>query len=284
MESETPRPRSGEVERTARIFQAGSYPDRGLTIGPGDLDAIAGAFSSPAPVLVEHLEGPLRLGWLKRVWREGPSLFGRLVFSRAAWELMRECGARALSLGLDRETLRIREVSLVSRPRVAGAQVFSERIVRAGEFQLDDEEETETLTEKASGTVRPAPAGETGRDAAGLRERLRLSEAQQELKRFIEEGKVSPGASAHALAILCSDSPKAVCFADGTRSSAAQAFRQFLEAQPPVVLFGETAPAGPAAPRHGVSRELLEAFGLSDDDIARYARMSREEWNGRTAG
>ncbi len=128
------------VERTARLFEAGRYPDRRLDIGPGELDAIAGAFSSPAPVLVEHLDGPLRLGWLTRVWREGTALFGRLVFSRAAWELMRECGARALSLGLERDSLRIREVSLVSRPRVAGARVFSEPAVRAAEFHLDLDE------------------------------------------------------------------------------------------------------------------------------------------------
>lgn len=284
MAGDRPRPESGEVERTARIFQAGSYPERGLEIGPGDLDAIAGAFSSPAPVLVEHLEGPLRLGWLTRVWREGASLFGRLVFSRAAWDLMRECGARALSLGLDRETLRIREVSLVSHPRVAGAQVFSRRAVRAAVFHVDDEEESTALTEAAKDDIRPVGTGEEGRDAAELRERLRISEAEKTLKQFIEEGKIAPAAAGAALAILSADDPAAVCFADGSRSSAAQAFRQFLEAQPPVVLFGETAPAGSPGRRHGVSRDLLEAFGLSDDDIARYARMSEEEWNGRIAG
>jgi hypothetical protein len=250
MAGDRPRPESGEVERTARIFQAGSYPERGLEIGPGDLDAIAGAFSSPAPVLVEHLEGPLRLGWLTRVWREGASLFGRLV----------------------------------SRPRVAGAQVFSQRAVRAAVFHVDDEEESAALTEAAKDDIRPVETGEEGRDVAEIRERLRISEAEKTLKQFIEEGKIAPAAAGAALAILSADDPAAVCFADGSRSSAAQAFRQFLEAQPPVVLFGETAPAGSPGRRHGVSRDLLEAFGLSDDDIARYARMSEEEWNGRIAG
>src|SRR5690606_37678542 len=68
------------------------------------------------------------------------ALFGRLAFTQAAWDLLKESGAKALSLGLDRETLAIREVSLVRFPRIASARVFSDTALALFTFDLLPEE------------------------------------------------------------------------------------------------------------------------------------------------
>src|SRR5437016_4111892 len=43
------------VERECLLFEAGDYPDRGVTITPGDLQAIATNTLGELPVRIEHL-------------------------------------------------------------------------------------------------------------------------------------------------------------------------------------------------------------------------------------
>ena len=52
------------VRRRAKLFEAGDYPDKGVTVAPETLQALANGFSQPVPVLVEHAESPLQLGFL----------------------------------------------------------------------------------------------------------------------------------------------------------------------------------------------------------------------------
>jgi len=111
------------VERDALLFRAGSYPDKDLEVTEEDLDQMVESFT-PAPIKVEHMDTPLRLGILTRIWRVGRELFGRLAFNPLAWALARECGATKLSVAVRRDKSSLQEVSLVRSPRIADAAVF----------------------------------------------------------------------------------------------------------------------------------------------------------------
>ena len=56
------------IEREAKLFEAGSYPDRGIEITEEDLDRII-ANASEAPIRIEHTATPFdgALGVLKSV-------------------------------------------------------------------------------------------------------------------------------------------------------------------------------------------------------------------------
>jgi hypothetical protein len=112
------------VERRAKLFEAGEYPDKGLTITTDHLDALVRNFARPVPVLVEHAESPLEMGMLRSVERVGTELFGQIALSAEAHALVERSGARALSLGLSTNLDQIREVSLVRNPRVPDARLF----------------------------------------------------------------------------------------------------------------------------------------------------------------
>ena len=45
------------IEREAKLFEAGSYPDRGIEITEEDLDSIV-ANTHEAPVRIEHIDTP----------------------------------------------------------------------------------------------------------------------------------------------------------------------------------------------------------------------------------
>lgn len=123
---ESPASEAGWIERRAKLFEAGDYPDKGVSITPESLERIAREFSGPVPVLVEHSPSPLRIGELVRVEARGGELFGTLRLSREANALIERSGARALSLGLSPDLARIEEVSLVAHPRVPSARLFGE--------------------------------------------------------------------------------------------------------------------------------------------------------------
>lgn len=62
------------------IFRAGDYGERGR-FGEEDLDAIAGAYDPQkheAPQTLDHAKAGPAYGWVKKVWREGASLFASL--------------------------------------------------------------------------------------------------------------------------------------------------------------------------------------------------------------
>src|SRR4030042_1004926 len=89
------------IEREAKLFEAGSYPDRGIETTEEDLDRIAES-TSEAPVRVEHSDTPFdgALGVLKSVYRKGKELFGKLCFTQAAWELIKLATAKRLSVAI----------------------------------------------------------------------------------------------------------------------------------------------------------------------------------------
>ncbi len=112
------------VDRPAKLFEAGDYPDKGLTVSPADLVKLAESMEAPVPILIEHAESPLEIGYLTDIRAEGDELLGTVALTQEANALIEQSGAKSLSLGLLADLSGIKEVSLVSDPRVPDAQIF----------------------------------------------------------------------------------------------------------------------------------------------------------------
>lgn len=241
-------------ERPARLLEAGTYPDKDLTLTTDDLDEIVARFSAgDVPVKVEHLDSPLDpLGTVRRVWREGTALLATLAFPDDLAGFLRRRGAAKLSVGLAREPLALREVSLVLKPRVATATLMAED------------------THGAEDTHRA--------EVVRLRAELVSREVEAHLAAFKAQGRIVPASEAPARALLASAGEATVTLSDGPEPIA-RVFRRFLEAQPPVVLLSEVAPSGPegGSPKEFTQSEhtfLWERLGV---DPARVAALLREE-------
>ena len=135
------RPTGATIRRKAMLFRAGAYDNKGVTVTPADLIRLAEAFT-PVPLLVEHAESPLDLGELAGVEAVGDTLFGTVALSESADRLLRESGATGLSIGLAADLSAIRELSLVKRPRVDGARLFSrpDRVTFEADLELPPRE------------------------------------------------------------------------------------------------------------------------------------------------
>jgi hypothetical protein len=112
------------IEREAKIFEAGSYPDKDIEVTEAELDNIINGFQA-VPIKVEHEDSPLKLGSLTRIWRKGKELFGMLAFPKPAFDLLQYSGAQRLSSAIKRDKSGISEVSIVRHPRVADAAYYS---------------------------------------------------------------------------------------------------------------------------------------------------------------
>ena len=217
--------REGWVERQAKLFEAGEYPDKGIAVSDDDLAALVRGFSEPVPVLIEHAESPLELGFLTAVTREGKELHGTVALSREADALVRRSGARGLSLGLSPDLRSIREVSLVRRPRVAGAGFFS-----GGQYV------------EFSGSLlsTPDPSSSPGAGLALAEPLGRGDEEGSPLARLVREGRMVPAQVPFAEALLACES---VVEFSGDKRPLRELLIALLERQPPLALFGQTAPA-----------------------------------------
>ena len=226
------------VERRAKLFEAGDYPDKGIAVSDDDLAALVEGFSAPVPVLIEHADSPLQLGFLTAVERAGRELHGTVSLSAEADALVRRSGARGLSLGLSPDLRTIREVSLVRHPRVAGAGFFSaaECVVFSGEI-LSDLSPRPPLRDEplGEGELRPHPTLPQG---GGI--------PSETLSKLVREGRMVPAQVPFAEALLACDG--AVEFS-GDRRPLRELLLALLERQPPLALFGQTAPASPGIDR-----------------------------------
>ena len=189
-----------EVVKHAKLFEAGAYPDKELTVSEKDLDEMART-SGEVPITVGHLdphsENPLRIGVVTHLRRKGRELFGVLRFAPEAWALVLRSGAKYLSVCLDRLRKRLVEVSLVVRPRVPDARV---RFVEAGAPMRIDVPFDSTLDDRA-GAVRAAIYESLGPDVwvAEVYEDHAIVERGPDLLqlpyRFTREGNVKLGRS-----------------------------------------------------------------------------------------
>lgn len=126
------------IERVAKLFEAGDYPDKGVSFGEADIQALVDSFESEVPVKIQHTDTAFdgMLGAVRSVWRRGKELMGRVAFAPDTWSLIDRCGARRLSVGLSYDPLALREVSIVDNPRVATAQVFADCITFSGTVEF----------------------------------------------------------------------------------------------------------------------------------------------------
>ena len=167
------------------------YADKGVTVSPDDLAALQAGFAGPVPVLVEHAESPLELGFLTEVAAVGSELFGTLALSPEASALIERSEARALSIGLTPDLRSIREVSLVRFPRVADARLFDG-------VRFD--------------CALPVPLSHRCR---ALESELLEAKVRREVEELIRQGRLTPAQAQFAEALL--RSPDLVAFDGGSQ-------------------------------------------------------------------
>ena len=214
------------TDRRAKLFQAGVYADKGLTVTPDHLAALAAGFDGPVPVLIEHAQSPLELGYLTGVEHAGDELFGTVALSREADALLRSCGASSLSVALAPDLSRLVEVSLVRSPRVADARLFGAS--GGSEIRFDSVLDEEPPVE---------PRATEDADLARLLDEGRLFPAQVEAaRRLLEHGRTRFDADSRGIRRLLLD---------------------LLESRPPSALFSELAPAPPVADADAAAELLL---------------------------
>lgn len=240
------------IEREAKLFEAGSYPDRGVEITEEDLDRII-ANSSEAPIRIEHTATPFdgALGVLKSVYRRGRELFGRLSFTKAAWELVSEANAKRISIAIKRDKSAISEVSLVREPRIADAAVFGESdSVQIGYIELDT-----------------ADFSREDDEAARLRRQLIEKDVDSCIDNLKRRGKLAPASEVFARAILRSGDASVITFGDQP-TPVSEVFKWFLDSQPKVIEFAELAKSDPSDPDN--EPEIFAKLGVTSSQVEKY--------------
>ena len=259
------------AEREALLLECGTYPDKGLTVTEEDLDRIVERFSGDgAPIKVEHMDTALDpLGRVEKIWRDGSVLMAKLLFPPDMASFLRRRGVQKLSVGLSREAvgLALAEVSLVLKPRIQAAAMFGE-----------DEEPTParapTLPKREGGAVGGEGAvqvleggvamAEDARDVEIVRLSAALvaREVDAQIGALKAQGRVVPATEAMARALLSVPQGALVTLAEGEAPLPVSAvFLSYLQAQPPVVEFKETAFPGPATGGEGGMRSHHHAEG-----------------------
>jgi hypothetical protein len=194
----------------------------------------------------------------------GKELFGRLAFTRPAWELVKSSGARKLSVGLKRDKSSLVEVSLVRNPRIADAAVF------AGEEVHCFETDIEHLCEKGDCSME---VDEKDKRIEELETLLRAKDVEVKVDELKRAGKLVPAAEKFARAILMAPSGHQVSF-DDRDIPVSDLFLAFLENQPKAVEFSELAKASGEETVDLVpeARALYEKLGLTPESVEKYGQ------------
>lgn len=245
------------VEKDAKIFEAGEYPDKGISVGEEDLDAIIGNFEE-VPVKIEHVDSPLDpLGTVKRIWRQGRDLFARLAFPEDLAAFLQRRGVKRLSVALHKDPLRLAEVSLVLSPRVADAAMFGR---------------TAESNPQSGGEVNVDMSDRDTKDKEieELRFALRAKDVDAKVAHLKAEGKLVPASEQYAREIMLRGDEK-ITFGE-SETTIAFLFECFLENQPKVLTFGETTPGvrSPDTPLSAEEEEVLAKLGITREQLQRY--------------
>lgn len=276
------------VEKDAKIFEAGEYPDKEIAVSEDDLDMIVGNFAE-VPVKVEHTDSPLDpLGTVKRVWRQGKDLFARLAFPQDLAGFLERRGVKKLSVALYKDPLRLAEVSLVLSPRVPSAAMFGDNA--GGDGERYDERTPLSLAlplrggGDSSGLCPDVQNSQFRREVSSmsdqekdaqireLRFALRAKDVDARLAEMKAQGKIVPASEAHAREILLRGDEK-ITFGEG-ETTISFLFECFLELQPQVITFGELAPSvrgESAGPLSAEEEELLSKLGITHEQFSKYA-------------
>lgn len=239
------------IERRAKLFEAGAYPDKGVTVTSSQLEALARGFIQPVPILIEHSDSALELGFLTRVEAMDGELFGTVALTREANDLVESSGAKSLSLGLSPDLTEIREVSIVRTPRVADARLFSGicfcgELCGAGASSKSDLSDPSDTSDSSDGSVGLAGFREEPQSEGPWRQRYealcagnRRIEAEQAVQGFVKEGRICPAQAPFAEAMLQAEDT--IEF-DGESRPIRQLLIAMIERQPPMSLFSAIVP------------------------------------------
>ena len=259
------------VVREAKLFEAAFYPERGIEFTASDLDAIVEGFKVESaaglvvPMKVQHVRSPWegKFGKVVEVWRVGLDLMGRIAWPRSVWQFLDAMGTKSLSVGFDMLQRRLREVSVVDKPRVLSARAFDDSevespglLVFSSDVPTDRGDGVKPMSEEYSAEVRAALAAAEDRgrtkgaadervkveaqyapvvaESAVLRRKLATDSANVKLSTWTAEGKLPPACCKYAEAILV-DGASEVTFSDGGHMSVADALVQFMTHLPAVV-------------------------------------------------
>jgi hypothetical protein len=239
------------VRWPARLFRAGAFPEKGVTITRDDLDGVIEHFRRDTdrgaiiPVKVEHQDSPLDpLGAVIALWREDETLYAMLSFSPHMALHLLERDALHLSAAFHQMSgngaegrLRLAEASLVGHPRIADARLLHRHTVA---FHTEN--------------TAASPAANTANTANNAAEAF--------LRPFREAGKVTPAMEPPLCRLLAATvaptfapafGPTLLQFheasptADGTAEISGMRIqtelRALLDAMPPVLPRGATVPA-----------------------------------------
>lgn len=260
------------VERECLLFEAGSYPDRGVEVTREDLEAIARNTPPEVPVKIEHLQhSPFDgvLGTVGRLRVAGTRLWGTLRLPADTWRFIQRAGAKALSIALDVASRRIVETSFVCQPRVPSAQVFRRDALMivcrdldahaspdasAGEKEVPDvtvRQLADSLIQYLRGVAssqddaRPERFASERSELEKERADLLRQRARQQVQELKQRGLIRAGGDAEhlAAALLSVPGPHTVVFGS-EQVSIPELFVRFLKENGPIVPMGEWIPAG----------------------------------------
>jgi|YelNatPaOPRAMG01_1025707.scaffolds.fasta_scaffold22905_7 hypothetical protein len=249
------------VERECLLFEAGDYPDKGVSVTMGDLVEIARNSAADIPVRIEHLpETPFdgALGVVGDVRAAEGRLWGKLKIPAETWSFVQRAGAKALSVALDMAAKRLTEVSFVSRPRIRSARVFyrEDNLLRMEVVLPDMETRDGSLKRFVDGLLQYVRNATKSDEASRMeRERqeleneraaLRGERANEMIAQFKRKGLLrgTQRAEEMARAFLLSGESNEVRFGEEFLSFA-DLFSRFLEENGSVVPMGEVAPSMP---------------------------------------
>lgn len=239
------------THRDAKLFEAGDYPDKGLTVAPEQMQGWVEAFDMPVPIWIEHGKHPFEFGYLTDIRVEGNDLKGTVALTPEANALVDKSKAHRLSIGLSPELDAIREVSVVRNPRVPGARLFSKNTV-------------------------VVPGCAWNEDVHERLRQLETRETARKVDALISEGRLIPAQRKAALVLMSCHIP--VTF-DNAEVPVANLVESLLKQAVPHNLFAEIAPAsagGGAAMEPDHEQYFRKNFpGLNLEEIAKRLRPTR---------
>ena len=263
------------THRVARLFVAGTFPDKNITVSEADLDELIARFHQSGarrPVQIEHIVSPLDpLGEVVGLHRSGPELFGLLVFSEGMEAHLKTRGVENVSVALVRDGesgFSLKEVSLVLKGRIPSATLLHEADSRADFGEMTGE----TVRVEFAPTILPTEP------EAGIKKGD--ADTAEQLARFRANNKLTPATESLAAILLGNAAQNApVSFSaendEVTFAYFADVFAQFLDALPPVYSRAALAPvrrssSGEAenAPVDRAASAMAARFGVAPRDLA----------------
>lgn len=118
-------PAPGYVRRIGKIFEVGSYPEKGFTLTEQEADRAIAEFT-PVGADVEHKDTILsgKLGVMQRIWRDGRAIFGAADVPQWLEEVLKDA-VPAVSCAWHKQTKKLEGWGWVLDPHIGDAALFS---------------------------------------------------------------------------------------------------------------------------------------------------------------